>query len=96
MEKVGIYQYYSLKNNDIFIEGKTDENILKFLKDVKLYEDFEKFIKEVYNEELKDLVGKEKKLMNVKELKNKDDIDKLGKEIEKMKLNKNEDDDDLK
>ena len=94
MEKVGIYQYYNLKNNDIFIEGKTDENILKFLKDVKLYEDFEKFIKEVYNEELKDLVGKEKKLMNVKELKNKDDIDKLGKEIEKMNLNKNEDDDD--
>ena len=94
MEKVGIYQYYNLKNNDIFIEGKTDENILKFLKDVKLYDDFEKFIKEVYNEELKDLVGKEKKLMNVKELKNKDDIDKLGKEIEKMNLNKNEDDDD--
>ena len=94
MEKVGIYQYYNLKNNDIFIEGKTDENILKFLKDVKLYDDFEKFIKEEYNEELKDLVGKEKKLMNVKELKNKDDIDKLGKEIEKMNLNKNEDDDD--
>ena len=67
---------------------------MKFLKDVKLYDDFEKFIKEVYNEELKDLVGKEKKLMNVKELKNKDDIDKLGKEIEKMNLNKNEDDDD--
>ena len=69
---------------------------MDYLKDVKLYDDFEKFIKEEYNEELKDLVGKEKKLMNVKELKNKDDIDKLGKEIEKMKLNKNEDDDDLK
>ena len=94
LEKVGVYQYYNLKNNDIFIQGKTDENILKFLKDVKLYDDFDKFIKEEYNEELKDLVGKEKKLMNVKELENKNAIDKLGKEIEKMNLNKNKDDDD--
>ena len=96
MEKVGIYQYYNLKSNDIFIEGKIDENILKFLKDVKLYDDFDKFIKAEYNEELKDLVGKEKKLMNVKELENKNELDKLGKEIEKINLNKNEDDDDLK
>ena len=36
LEKVGVYQYYNLKNNDIFIQGKTDENIIKFLKDVKL------------------------------------------------------------
>ena len=94
MEKVGVYQYYNLKNNDLFIEGKTDENILKFLKDVELYDDFEKFIKEEYGEELKELIGKEIKLMNVKELQNKKDLDKLEKDLEKMNLNKKEDNDD--
>ena len=98
MEKVGIYQYYNLSNNDIFIEGKTDENILKFLKDIKQYDDFDKFIKDEYGEELKELVGKEIKLMNVKDLDNANQLEKLGKEIEKMNLNskKDDDDDDLK
>ena len=87
MEKVGYYQYDKITNNSLFIKGKTDENILKFLKDVKLYDEFEKFMKEEYGEELKDIIGKEKKLMNVKDLEKKDKLDKIGKEISKMKLN---------
>ena len=98
MEKVGNYSYNKIDSNELFIKGKTDENILKFLKDVNMYDEFEKFIKDEYGEELKDIIGKDIKLMNVKELENKKNIDKLSKEIEKMNLNKDEkdEDDDLK
>jgi NAD-dependent histone deacetylase SIR2 len=93
MEKVGYYQYDKITNSSLFIKGKTDENILKFLKDVKLYDEFEKFIKEEYGQELKDIIGDEKKLMNVKDLEEKDKLNKIGEEISKMKLS---DEDDMK
>ena len=93
MEKVGYYQYDKITNSSLFIKGKTDENILKFLKDVKLYDEFEKFIKEEYGEKLKDIIGEEKKLMNVKDLEEKDKFNKVGEEIAKMKLS---DADDMK
>ena len=92
MEKVGHYNYNKIDSNDLFIKGKTDENILKFLKDVNMYEEFEKFIKDEYGEELKDIIGNDIKLMNVKDLEKEKNIDKLSKEIKKMNLNKDVDD----
>ena len=87
MEKVGVYQYGKIDKNDWFIQGKTDENILKFLKDVKLYDEFEKFITDEYGEELNDIIGKEKKLMNVKDLEEeKKKVDELGKKMDDLKL----------
>ena len=93
MEKVGFYQYDTITSNSLFIKGKTDENILKFLKDVKLYDVFEKFVKEEYGQELRDIIGDEKKLMNVKDLEKKYKLNKIGEEIAKMKLS---DEDDMK
>ena len=48
MEKVGIYEFDKININNInnyFIKAKADEIVLKFSKDVKLYDEFEKFIK---------------------------------------------------
>ena len=44
MEKVGDYEYNKISKNNCFIKGKTDEIALKFLKDIKLYDEFEQFI----------------------------------------------------
>ena len=65
MEEVGDFKYNHLSKNAIFIGGKTDQNILKFLKDINLYNEFAEFIKKEYNEKLEDLVGKESDIMNV-------------------------------
>ena len=55
MEKVGsdltgakpnIFNFDNLSSNDIFLEGKTDEIILKFLQDIGQEDEFDKFIKE--------------------------------------------------
>ena len=91
MEKVGYYQYDHISNPSLFIEGKTDQNIIKFLREVKLYDEFEKFIKDEYNQELKDIIDEEKELMNVKDLEEKSKIDKIAEDIDKMKLNDSED-----
>ena len=95
MEKVGSFRYNKIAEDELFIKGKTDENIIKFLKDVKLYDEFEKFIKKEYGEELKDIIGKDEKLMNVKELEEKEkekiNAEKLGKDLEKLNLNEDED-----
>ena len=48
MSKVGNYEYDKMTENNIFIEGKIDENIDKFLKDTKLYWEFESFLKKEY------------------------------------------------
>ena len=46
--KVGNYEYDKMSENNIFIEGKIDENINTFLKDTKLYYEFETFLKNEY------------------------------------------------
>ena len=51
-EKVGTFQYDKMEENDLFIEGKIDENILKILKDAKLYDEFDKFLREEYGENI--------------------------------------------
>ena len=60
---------------------------MKFLKDIKLYDEFEEFIEDEYNEELDKIIGKEKKLMNVKDLEEeKNKMEKLREELDKLKL----------
>ena len=91
MEKVGAYQYGKINKNNWFIQGKTDENILKFLEDVELYGEFETFIKDEYGEELNDIIGNEKKLMNVKDLEEeKKKVDELENKIDNLNLKENE------
>ena len=50
-DKVGEYSYDLLCSNSIFIEGKTDDTVLKLLKDADLEDDFKHFIKDVYGDE---------------------------------------------
>ena len=88
MEKVGEYNYDKIEENAYFIKGKTDEKVLQFLKDVKLYNEFETFIKDKFGEELIDLIGVENKIMNVNELNDKEgkNLDILSKEFNKLNL----------
>ena len=82
MEKVGDYEYDKISKNNYFIKGKTDDIVLKFLKDVKLYDEFEKFIKNEFGEELNKIIGIENKMMNVKDI----SLDNLSKEFDKLNL----------
>ena len=50
-DEVGEYDYNLLSSNSIFIQGKTDDVVLKFLKDIGLEDDFKQFIKETYGDE---------------------------------------------
>ena len=84
MEKVGTYKYNEMHKDDYFIEGKIDENILKFLKDVKLYDEFDEFIWDEYHENLNEIIGKEKKLISIK-----DNEEDLSKEFDKLKIEEN-------
>ena len=52
------------------IEGKTDENVVKFLKDANLIDEFKDFMKKEYGEEFKD--G--------------NDVDKLIGDLEKLEI----------
>ena len=70
MESVGGFQYNKLFSNTLLIEGKTDENVVKFLKDANLIDEFKDFMKKEYGEEFKD--G--------------NDIDKLIGDLEKLEI----------
>ena len=88
MEKVGDYEYDKINMNNYFIKGKTDDIVLKFLKDIKLYDEFEKFIKNEFGEELNKIIGIENKMMNVKDVEanGNNSLDKLSKEFDKLNL----------
>jgi NAD-dependent SIR2 family protein deacetylase len=91
-DRVGDFVYEKIGTNSVFIQGKTDENIIKFLKDANLYDEFEGFLKNEYGEELKNIIGQESKLMNIKDLeesKEKKEADKLGEQLDKLKLDNN-------
>ena len=45
MEKVGSFLYDKLYSNKLFIQGKTDENIIKFLKNIDMLNEFKDFVK---------------------------------------------------
>ena len=70
MERVGDFPYDSLLSSSLFIEGKTDETVVKFLKDINMLDEFKDFMKKEYNEEFKD----------------KNEIEKLIGDIEKLKI----------
>jgi NAD-dependent histone deacetylase SIR2 len=84
MEKVGMYRYNEMAIDAYFIEGKIDENIIKFLKDVKLYDEFDEFIEDEYHENLNKIIGKEKKLISIK-----DNVEDLSKEMDGLKIDGN-------
>ena len=75
MEPVGNYYYNKLHQNQIFIQGKTDENIIQFLKDTDMLKEFKEFLKKEYNEDL-----------SIEE--DKDEVDKLTKGINNLEINK--------
>ena len=77
MEPVGFYYYNKLHKNQIFIQGKTDENIIKFLKDTNMIKEFKEFVKKEYDEDL-----------NIEEDKDEAEIDKLTKETNNLEINK--------
>ena len=54
MERAGEFRYNELLSNSVFIQGKTDENVIKFLKDLNMLDEFKEFMKKEYNEEFKD------------------------------------------
>ena len=89
MEEVGNYQYDYLERDSLFIEGKTDESVIKFLKDIDLFNEFYEFVKKEYNEDLKNLMNIEVGLMNVNENKEKDKIEDLADNMKNLDLNKN-------
>ena len=57
---------------------------MKFLKDVKLYDEFENFIEDEYDEELNKIIGKEKEMISIK-----DEADDLSKKIEELNIKEN-------
>ena len=71
MESVGGFQFNKLYSNSLFIEGKTDESIVKLLKDMNMFNEFKDFMKKEYNKEFKD----------------DNDIEKLIESIENLKIN---------
>ena len=69
MEKVGRFLFDKLYKNDLFIEGKTDENIIKLLKSINWFDEFKGFMKNNYNEEFKDDNEIEKLISDIEQLK---------------------------
>ena len=71
MESVGEYPFHRLYSNSLFIEGKTDESVIKLLKDCNMIDEFKEFMKNEYKDEFKDdneienLIGDMEKL-NIK------------------------------
>ena len=85
MEEVGEFKYNEVSQDSIFIGGKTDKSIIKFLKDIDLYDEFAEFIKKEYNEQLENLVDKEIDIMNVYE-NEENKVEKLAGDIDKLNL----------
>ena len=71
MENVGGYDFHRLYSNSLFIEGKTDESVIKLLNDCNMIDEFKEFMKNEYKDEFKDdneienLIGDMEKL-NIK------------------------------
>ena len=88
MEEVGQFGFCFLKSDALFIKGKTDNSVIKFLKDVNLYDEFSDFIKQEYNEDLNDLIGKESEIMNVNNNKQNysDNVEKLTKDLNNLNI----------
>ena len=89
MERVGEFGYDLLEEESLFIEGKTDKSVIKFLKDLDLFNEFKEFIEKEYHEKLEDLMDKEIEIMNVNNnIENEEKVEKLADEMENLDLNK--------
>ena len=90
MEEVGDFKYNYLVDNSIFIEGKTDEGVIKFIKDIGEYDEFKAFIKKEYNEQLEKLINKKSEMIDVNKKKEneKNKVKKLSYDFKKLSLNK--------
>ena len=90
MEEVGDFYYQYLDVGSLFIPGKTDQSVIKFLKDINLYKEFDNFISKEYNQKLENLLNKEAELMNVNndQQKGENNVEKLAEDIGKLDLNK--------
>ena len=83
-DKVGRFLFNFLFSNTLFIQGKTDDIVKKFLKDVDLLEDFKNFVKINYGDENIDS-NDNVQMMEVKKL------EEENKEInEEIKMNEQE------
>ena len=74
----------------LFIQGKADNSVIKFLENVHLYDEFSDFIKKEYNKDLNDLIDKENELRNVNDnkLNDSDKIEKITKDLNRYKIKK--------
>ena len=77
MDKVGNFSFEKILEKSVFIQGKIDDNIIKFLKNCKMFQEFEDYVKKEYNEKIEKVLGDE--LNNTKD----DDIDELINNIKK-------------
>ena len=68
MESVGEFKYNRLYHNSLFIQGKTDENVIKILKDSNMLDEFKEFMNKEYKEEFKDKNEIEKLIGDMKNL----------------------------
>ena len=69
MERAGEFRYNELLSNSLFIQGKTDENVVKFFKDLNMLDEFKEFMKKEYNEVFKDDNAIEKLIGDLENLK---------------------------
>ena len=68
MESVGEFRYNRLYHNSLFIQGKTDESIIKLLKESNMLDEFKEFMNKEYKEEFKDENEIEKLIGEMKNL----------------------------
>jgi NAD-dependent SIR2 family protein deacetylase len=86
MEKVGEYGYDYLDDDSVFIEGKTDKSVIKFLKDINMFDEFAEFVKKEYNEDLNNIMNIENKLINVNDKKENEEVKKLADDLDNLDL----------
>ena len=86
MEKVGEYGYDYLDDDSVFIEGKTDKSVIKFLKDINMFDEFAEFVKKEYNEDLNNIMNIENKLINVNDKKENEEVKKLADDLGNLDL----------
>ena len=86
MEKVGEYGYDYLDDDSVFIEGKTDKSVIKFLKDINMFDEFAEFVKKEYNEDLNSIMNIENKLINVNDKKENEEVEKLANDLGNLDL----------
>ena len=68
MERVEWFLFNKFCSSTLLIEGKTDESIVKLLKDMNMYDKFKVFMKKEYSDEFKDDNDIEKLIGDIKKM----------------------------